>query len=343
MKRLTVLLIIMLMLFSFNTYAQESKKLNTEIVSNSEDLSLPQEKRFSQSAREELLGIASRFDSEDAQNIEQFNFESNGFSFAETTLNNSQHLNLLTDLTLAANYSQTEDDELKTAAGFKLEYKLNSRTLIRAGYSLQNEEWWGVQNNNDLAKQKPALENNGDSPAASAAEDSSLDSESANNNFNRVYQNEVDSSRSLGVAYRSSERVTLSADFIDNNEFGSYYNEDWEISGDSTVFGLEYNYPEGSTIKARYQVDTSQDQDVTQRITGLDFAFNNLATFSASYKLLDLKQLENTLTQQKTAWDLGIGVNLNENYGVALGYELIESADQEESEKKIKASFEINF
>lgn len=341
MKRITVLLIIIFMLFSFNTYAQESKKLNTEIASNSEDLNLSQEKKFSQSAREELLGIASQFDSEDAQNIEQLNFESNGFSFAETTLNNSQHLNLLTDLTLDTNYSQTEDDKLKTAADFKLEYELNSRTLIRAGYSLQNEEWWDVQTNNDLSNQKPALESSGDSPETSSTGDSSLDSESANNNFNRVYQNEVDSSRSLGVAYRSSDRITLSADFIDNNEFGSYYNEDWEISGDSTVFGLEYSYPEGSTIKARYQVDTAQD--VTQRITGVDFAFNNLATFSASYKLLDLKQLENTLTQQKTAWDLGIGVNLSENYGVALGYELIESEEQEESEKKIKASFEINF
>jgi hypothetical protein len=151
----------------------------------------------------------------------------------------------------------------------------------------------------------------------------------------------LESSRSLGVAYRSNDRVTLSADFIDNNEFGSYYDKNWELAGDSTVFGVEYSYPEGSSIRARYQVDTADD--ITQRITGLDFDFNNLATFSASYKLLDLNQLANDLNQQKTAWDLGLGVNISEDYGLNLGYERIEAEGEEEAEQKVRASFEINF
>lgn len=318
MKKVIVLLIISLMLFSFNVYAQENEKLTTE-DSKSENLSLSQEKSFSDSAREELLGIASKFDSREEQNINDLNFELEDFSLAETTLDNSQHLNLLKDLNFAADYSQEEAEKLETAADFKLEYALNSNTSFRAGYSILNEE--------ELPEEKYDPEDNN----------------SANNNYQRVYQNESESSRSLGVAYKSSDRFTVSADFIDNKEFGSYYNQDLEISGDSAVLGLEYSYPEGSSIRASYQVD--RGENATHRITGLGFTFNNLATFSASYKLFDPSQIEDgsIQTQTATAWDLDLGVNLNEGYGMALGYELIESEDKKEAERKIKASFEINF
>lgn len=331
MKKLLILTIVFLMLFSFNIYAQSTEKLNNE-TAELQDLSLSQEeKSFSQSAREELLGIASQFDSGEDQGIDQLNFEIDNFYLTETNLNNSKHLNLLNDLNLNTDFSQVEDERLETAADFNLEYALNSRTLIRAGYSLLNEEW------SDLQILSSAEMNNQNSSEPEAGDSADLET----NEYKRVYQNETDSSRSLGVAYKSSDRVTLSADFIDNNQFDSSYNDDLEFAGDSTVFGLEYSYPEGSSLRARYQVDISDD--VTQRTTGFDFAFNNLATFSASYKLLDPKELEDALIQQQTAWDLGLGVNLSEDYGLALGYELIETEDQKEAEKKIKASFEINF
>ncbi|MFW5718823.1 MAG: hypothetical protein ACOCW0_01140 [Halanaerobium sp.] len=337
MKKVIVLLMIILVLFSFNIYAQEEETLNTENTSL-EDLDLSAEKSFSQSAREELLGIASQFDSEDDQSLAELNFTNDEFTLTETTLDNSRHLNLLNDLNFDANYSQQEDKRLETAADFQLEYALNSRTSIRAGYSLLNEEWWDWQRISTQPEETETDDNHQNAEDPAAEEESS---DSTSNNVSRVYQNEMDSSSSLGVAYRSSDRVTLSADFIDNNEFGNYYNEDRDISGNSTVLGLEYNYPEGSSIRARYQIDNAED--MTQRITGVDFDFNSLATFSASYKLLDPTQLENTLNQQKTAWDLGLGLNLNEDYGVALGYELIETENQEEEERKISASFEINF
>jgi nucleoside diphosphate kinase len=95
------------------------------------------------------------------------------------------------------------------------------------------------------------------------------------------------------------------------------------------------------TIRASYQIDLNDE--LIQRITGVELDFNNLATFSASYKLLDPENIESTLKSQ-TAWDLGLGVTLNENYGLNLGYELIETEDEsEESERNISASFEINF
>jgi hypothetical protein len=341
-KKLIALSIILILLFSFNIYAQENQKLNVDEDTKLEELDLSQEKNFSQSAREELLGIASQFDSEEDQAIDQLSFENENFSLNETTLNNSQHLNILTDLNFDASYSQKEDEKLETTANFQLEYALNSRTLIRAGYSLLNEEWWDVQNSSGQASIEDSNQIINDDQNIDDDFKADNDNPAAvNNNVRKVYQNELESSRSLGVAYKSNDRVTLSADFIDNNQFGDYYDESFELAGDSTVFGVEYNYPEGSSIRASYQVDTADD--ITQRITGVDFAFNNLATFSASYKLLDLNQLTDDLNQQKTAWDLGIGVNISEDYGLALGYELIEGEDEEEAEKKIRASFEIDF
>ena len=342
MKKLIALSIILILLFSFNIYAQENQKLDVDEDTKLEELDLSQEKSFSQSAREELLGIASQFDSEEDQAIDQLSFENENFSLTETTLNNTQHLNILTDLNFDASYSQKEDEKLETTANFQLEYALNSRTLIRAGYSLLNEEWWDVQNSSSQASIEDSNQVIND--GQNIDDDFKADNDNpaaVNNNVRKVYQNELESSRSLGVAYKSNDRVTLSADFIDNNQFGDYYNENFELAGDSTVFGVEYNYPEGTSIRASYQVDTADD--ITQRITGVDFAFNNLATFSASYKLLDLNQLTDDLNQQKTAWDLGIGVNISEDYGLALGYELIEGEDEEEAEKKIRASFEIDF
>lgn len=350
MKKLISLLIVFLLLVSFNVFAQENDQLNTEATSL-EDLNLSQEKNFSRSAREELLGIASQFDSAEDQEIDQLTFESENFSLTESTLNNSQQLNILNDLTFDADYSKAEDEKLETAADFQLEYALNSRTLLRAGYSILNEEWWDVRSKTAAAEEPSTADDGSDSVSknniisdGSAAEDFSPENDNpaaANNNVRKVYQNELESSRSLGVAYRTNNRFTLSADFIDNNEFGSYYDEDWEIAGESTVFGVEYSYPKGSSIRARYQVDTADD--ITQRVTGFDFDFNNLATFSASYKLLDLNRLANDLNQQKTAWDLGLGVNISENYGLNFGYERIEAEGEEEAEQKVRASFEINF
>lgn len=339
MKKILILAVIFLVVFSFNIDAKSAEKLNTE-ADNLTDLSLSQDKSFSQSARKELLGIASQFDSAEDQNIGQLNFEADNFSLAETKIKNSQRLNLLNDLNFNADYSKMENDKSETTADFNLEYALNSRTLIRAGYSILNEEWWGLENRKSAALDNGTQSESEESkPDADNQDSDNLELE--NTEYRRVYNKEIDSSRSLGVAYKSSDRVTISADFIDNKEFGSYYNEDWDLAGDSTVFGVEYSYPKGSIIRARYQVDSAED--VIQRTTGFDFAFNNLATFSASYKLLDPKELEDTLVKQQTAWDLGLGVSLSEDYGMSLGYELIEGEDQEEAERKIKASFEINF
>lgn len=323
MKRIFAFVLIIIMLFSFSAAAQEAETMDLE-NENIESLDLSQDKSFSDSAREELLGIASRYES--STDIENIEIDNNSFNLTGNGTQANSGLQLLSDLNFNTDYEQEIiDDEIVSETQIQLEYAINSRALIRAGY-----KWWEVQ------RPQTGVEEIGREPAFIIDNDQSLE---VNNDSERVFREENEVRRSLGVAYQTSDRFTVSADFIENNDL-DIFNDDLDLNANSTVFGLQYNDPMG-TIRASYQVDLNDE--LTQRITGVELDFNNLATFSASYKLLDPSDLESTLRSQ-TAWDLGLGVNINENYGLNLGYEIIQSEDEEEdSERNISASFEINF
>jgi len=329
MKKIFVLTLIIIMLFSFSAAAQEAETADTE-SENLESLDLSQEKSFSDSARQELLGIASQFES--TTDIDDIEIDNSNFNLTGNGSQQNPGLQLLSDLNFNTDLNKDViDDEIVNETQLQLEYTINSRALIRAGYSLANREWWEVQRLNAAGE-----ENTGDQSLSINGEQLTIDT---SDNTERVFKEENESSRSLGVAYQTSDRFTVSADYIENNNLDTF-NNDLDLNANTTVFGLQYNDPMG-TIRASYQIDLNDE--LIQRITGVELDFNNLATFSASYKLLDPEDLESTLKSQ-TAWDLGLGVTLNENYGLNLGYELIETEDQsEENERNISASFEINF
>lgn len=326
MKKILAVTLIILLAFTFNVMAQEADNLNTE-EENLNTLDLSQEKAFSESAREELLGIASQYESHTA--VDDIEIDSSSFNLTGNGSEENPGLQLLSDLNFNTDYNQTViGDEVKSETQLQLEYAINSRALIRAGYTLANREWWEMQHLS------------ADNSTAESANELSITSGYLTpiQRSEEIYREESESSRSIGLAYQTSDRVTLSADYIENNQLDTLDNA--ELNGNSTVFGLQYTDPMG-TIRASYQLDLGDE--LTQRITGVELDFNNLATFSASYKLLDPESIESTLRSQ-TAWDLGLGVTLNDNYGLNLGYELIESEDQEaESERNVSASFEINF
>ena len=328
MKKILIFTAIILLIFTFNIYAQEADTTNTNSeTENLESLDLSQEKSFSDSAREELLGIASQFES--SADIDDIEIDNSSFNLTGNGSQQNPGLQLLSDLNFNTDYNQQIiDDEIISETQLQLEYAINSRALIRAGYSLANHEWWELQSVNPTAGEI-------ESEQSISTEDILLTPE----NSNRVFREEQESRRSLGLAYQTSDRFTVSADYIENNSL-NFFNNNSDLNADSTVFGLQYNDPMG-TIRASYQIDLNDE--LTQRITGVELDFNNLATFSASYKLLNPEDLESTLRSQ-TAWDLGLGVTFDENYGLNLGYELIEDDENEEdSERNIRASFEINF
>ncbi|TDO95117.1 hypothetical protein DFR79_101116 [Halanaerobium saccharolyticum] len=328
MKKIFLFSLIIIILFSFSAAAQEAEIADLE-NENLENLDLSHEKSFSDSARKELLGIASQFES--PTDIENIEIDNSSFNLTGNGTQSNPGLQLLSDLNFNTAYNEEIiDDKIVSETQLQLEYAINSRALIRAGYSLANREWWEVQRPQTEAEEtlpEPELSIN------------SAQTPEITNNSERVFKEENEVSRSLGLAYQTSDRFTVSADFIENNDLNSF-NNDLDLNADSTVFGLQYKDPLG-TIRASYQVDLNDE--LTQRITGVELAFDNLATFSASYKLLDPSDLESKLKAQ-TAWDLGLGVNINENYGLNLGYELIQNKGEEEvSERNISASFEINF
>jgi hypothetical protein len=330
MKRLLIFTAIILLIFTFNISAKEADQTNTDPeTENLKSLDLSQEKSFSDSAREELLGIASQFES--TTNIEDIEIDNSSFNLTGNGSQQNTGLQLLSDLNFNTDYSQQIiDDEVISETQLQLEYAINSRALIRAGYSLANREWWEVQSVNSSTVDSEANPN-----LTINSEENLLTPASSE----RVFREENESRRSLGLAYQTSDRLTVSADFIENNDLNTF-NDDYDLNADTTVFGLQYNDPMG-TIRASYQIDLNDE--LTQRITGVELDFNNLATFSASYKLLNPEDLESTLKSQ-TAWDLGLGVTFDENYGLNLGYELIENDEnKDDSERNISASFEINF
>jgi hypothetical protein len=327
MKKLFIFTLIIMMIFSFSAAAQNNTDANTD-DNNLKSLDLSQEKSFSDSAREELLGIASKFES--STDIDDIEIDGNSFNLTGNGTQENPGLQLLSDLNFNTDYNkEIIDDEMISETQLQLEYTINSRALIRAGYSLANREWWEVQtakneDANIISEQNLNIN----------SEQSSL----LNNNSERVFREENESRRSLGLAYQTSDRFIVSADYIENNNLNIF--DDLDSNTNSTVLGLQYTDQMG-TISASYQVDLNDE--LTQRITGVELDFNNLATFSAAYKLLDPEDLESTLKSQ-TAWDLGLGVTFDDNYGLNLGYELIENdEDDEDDERNIRASFEINF
>lgn len=334
MKKILSIVLLLLFLFTFNIMAQEDEILDVDMTEEEmESLDLSQEKGFSEEGRDQLLGIASQYDSQTG--INNIEIDSTTFNLTGNGIDNNPNLELLTDLTLDAEYSEAVvDDKFEKETDLNFEYAVGSRALIRAGYTLANTQWWDKQPAKSESTETSENEEN--------EEEDFLDEDVDFLNLNSsesVFKEEQDIRRSLGLAYNTSDQLTLSADYIENNEFQAYTGNR-EYSGNSTVFGLQYDDKMG-TIKAMYQLNLSDD--VTEQITGVELDFNNLATFSAAYKLLDPEQIESALSSQR-AWDLGIGVNLNEDYGLNLGYEMINDEDDEtEAETNISASFEINF
>jgi len=340
-KKALSITIILLLIFSFNVFAQQSEEtVQSEEVQTEENLEendlSQEEKGFSEEGRDQLLGIASQFDSQ--TDVDQIEIDTDAFDLVGDGNALNPGLELLTDLSLDADYSESlVDDKLQKETDLKFEYEISSRALIRAGYTLANKEWWEKQTVSAEGSDSESTE------VEETAQNGELQNEDAEllsvNSSETVFRQEEDIRRSLGLAYRTSDQFTVSADFIENNDFDGY-SGDQDYQGNSTVFGLQYDDSLGS-IRAIYQLNMGED--VRQQITGVELDFNNLATFSASYKLLDPEEIESALSSQ-TAWDLGLGVNLNENYGLNLGYEIINDENEEtEPEQNISASFEINF
>jgi hypothetical protein len=308
-------------------------------------------KSFSQKAQQKLIDLAARYG--DSGNVD-YNFELNNseklLQVDNDSMNsdNSQLKRIsftpIPDVKINANYDEEELDlQTMIKSNFNLNYKMNSKTMIRAGYGLSSRKGWNLDGNNlkpiksDDEKQGTGDQepNTGDEP-----ENTGDSTNSDSRGEEAVFNNDVNQQSSFGISYQTSDNVTVSADYIHNKEFQG-------AEGKATILGVEYTEEEGK-LKAQYQVNTSKDKK--QTITGLELDLKDLATITASYKLLDPQYIKAKLNKE-SVWDFGLDISLSEVSTFSLGYQLIDNKianeqlneDLSAKESNINASFKINF
>ncbi len=295
-------------------------------------LKLPDEiKAFSNDARKKLYDIADLYSSEDLFNLSlpqsENELESINLKVKEDEEPDSIEFEPLPNVSVDADYDMMQEElknELTTNINFV--YQMDQRTLIRGGYGLQNIKSWDIEEI-DLS-----------------GFDDTDEGEDSNNNINisdqeLVFNKDQSQSSSIGISYKTGDKLTFSADYINNKVFEN-------LTDISTILGVEYIIDKAK-LRAKYQVDRADDG--RQTTTGLEVDFKDQTTLSASYILFDPEKLENELIEESIL-DLGLDLSLNELSSVFVGYQLIDNQEtelteenKENKESNIKASFQIKF
>jgi hypothetical protein len=297
-------------------------------------------KPFSLEGREKLLNLATLFSNNKSTSLSSYNLNDESRELM-MPLNEEDiktlDFNPIPGMILKTNYDQVkEDKQIETTTNISLEYRVNSRTSIRAEYDLLNKEWFDITKiaiDNSIEQGNIEGENEGividyQEPGEGGV-------------FEELILNEEKSQQSrLGISYQTSDKITISADYID---------DDFCFKSDnySTVIGLEYD-DELNKLRAEYQIDYLDE--FKQTVTGLKLDLKEMGTLSASYKLLTPDQLTEELEQ--SVWDFGLDFNLSELSSISIGYQLIDNIDEseqnvgfetEDKESNITAQFEIKF
>ena len=330
-----ILTVTLLLSFSMGIVAQEPEQLNDSLSDsifyspdyNSIDINdyiirLPQEgmnmRDFETKYLDRLKELANRYGNGQNNLLD--------IVFTEEDLGNSNvddegiNIQPASNVSINLGYEQEDkNDVIENKTAVELNYDVGDRTSVTAGYEFQNVKEYDVVTNspslNDLMEDNSSLVND---------------------------QNNIDSR--LGISYQTTDKIKIFADYVYNDIL-------LEQSGQSTVFGLEYNNKD-SVISAEYRIGNELGE--AGRTTGLTYQYQNLASFSASYKLLDPEQLEDQLKQQE--WDFGVDFNLNEESSFSIGLQVInnqilntdsenseENTTEESQETNVEASFKIKF
>src|SRR5690554_1785780 len=244
---------------------------------------------------------------------------------------------------------EKEDWTIEENTNISLQYWMNNRTLIRAEYDLASTRWWDTQaivlNDEDEQREEDINNDNDDknyeNPERQKNEGEMIPDEGYNPQKEAIFNREISEKSRLGISYKTTDRITVSADYIDGDEEG--------LSDFSTILGVEYADDTG-LIRYHYQIDFDEMDFSTIRkmASGVEFGIRDQAIFNASYQLLKPEDLENQL--QGSVWDFGLDLNLTDITTLSLGYQFTKPDDdvlelntQQEKESNIKAQFEIKF
>lgn len=296
-RNIILFLIVLLMLtFPVNIYAQETEvvndKLNNSIFYspdyNSIDIndyiiSLPENemdlKTFGSQYQSRLKELADRYGDNQTNLLD--------IVFAEEEISNEDRDNeniineIVSNVNVNLGYDQFNN---RDSAAVEVNYEVDSRTSVRAGYEFHNV--------NDEYNSNFDIENN-------------------YINGDNIILDENNVNSRLGISYQTTENIKIFADYV--------YNDILEQSGESTVFGLQYNNRD-SQISAEYSIINELQKQGSA--TGLSYQYEDLANFSASYRLLNSDDLTDRLKEEKT-WDFGVDFNLNEDSSFSIGLQVI--------------------
>jgi len=244
----------------------------------------------------------------------------------------------LPGVSVNAEYDKDELDLLiRENTNISLNLWMNKRTMIWAGYGRENRSWWDFVDLNLIDKGLDNdIEENIDNDYSEENQENRTDIGAELKRTGRMaYFEESNEKGRLGIAYKTSDYFTISADYInDLNSDNSAY---------STIIGLEYKDDDIGRVRYHYQLDRGSEN---ARITGLEFAFKDLATFNATYKIYNPETIEEQLNQ----WIFGLGLNLNDNSTLSFEYlwkqdnpaeDLV--GEENKDEPDIKAKLEIKF
>lgn len=337
--------------------------LSDSSLSLNSKISINNTKDFSLEAQNRLFNLASQFDRTKEQKK---------FAFSPDLISDSINLDRIitydgdelqdisfkpsSDFFVDADYkSEIKDIEILLQTSFNINYQLNKKTTLRAGYDLMGRKW---ENPNKYIDRDNIDDNTGSNDITDPGQDGSDDPTDGDDNSDSeentadgdssnpvipvepIYNSTLDQQGRVGISYQTSNNLMVSADYIKNNIFR-------ETEGDSTILGLEYVDDEGK-LKARYEIIHGKGRKET--ITGLELDLKDLASFSASYKLLDPQFIKDKLDKE-SVWDFGVDINLSQATIFSIDYQLIdnnEKKDKEdnifkEKESNINASFKVKF
>ena len=307
------------------------------------DLRLPEldERIFTKEAQSKLLDLAYIYEPIRLENT--YELENRFISLEQYLYNRQDNGNVLIlepipGISVNAEYDKDELDlSIRENANISLNYWMNKRTLIWAGYGRENRIWWDIDlvdlnlKDNSLDKNE---EGNTENDLDEANEENVADVIMESRRKMSFHEESNEKGR-LGIAYKTSDYFTISADYI--NDLKSDY------KGYSTIIGLEYKDDDLGRVRYHYQLDRGSEN---ARSTGLEFAFKDLATFNATYKIYNPETIEEQLNQ----WIFGLGLILNDSSTLSFEYLLQQDNIQEDlineenkDESNIKARLEIKF
>lgn len=317
-------------------------------------LRLPKEfSLFSPEARNELLNLAALYANRTIKIDKEFDLttETEGRLEDAITINkpegevtaDSLVLTPLPGVLVNADFKQEKEDlTIEENTNISLQYWMNNRTLIRAEYDVASRKWWDV---NEITLNDEDISDGSDDSGNDEPVNDGNDLEDGNSDGDIrqevTFNKETNEKSRLGISYKTSDRITITADYLDEGEDGP--------SDFSTVLGVEYSDQNG-LLRYHYQIDFDEmDFSTIKKMeSGVEFGINDLAIFNASYQLLNPTLLEDQL--KESIWDFGLDLNLNDISSLSLGYQLksnpeqsIELNDKTEKESNIKAQLEIKF